>query len=171
MDDFTQDLPVVARVHAGLVVGMPVCPESLLEQLHKYEDALPVLRTLQLCHRFGRGPDVHISKLPVEVRLLIEDFLVKMAPGRAKEIAKALMHFENRCDILDHVGDENYRELMSDIRETVHERLCDKCQSSAKAYPHPYCPNGCHNIVEVEMEDSLPHPDETERECLDMQAH
>ena len=56
--------------------AVPVRPDELGAHLEAYEQSLPRLLTLRLCHRYGQGPDVYITKLPPELLLQVEEFVI-----------------------------------------------------------------------------------------------
>lgn len=57
--------------------AVPVRPDQLGGRLDAFQKILPALHALRMCHRFGRGPDVHVTKLPVEIEQIIEELVVK----------------------------------------------------------------------------------------------
>ena len=60
---------------AGIAWGVPVRPDLLGERLQAYRETLPMLTALRLCHRFGTGSNVYITKLPNEVEQAIENII------------------------------------------------------------------------------------------------
>ncbi|KAK5711266.1 hypothetical protein LTR15_012556 [Elasticomyces elasticus] len=68
---------VSLRLRAGLAWATPVHPVTLLNHLDSYWQALPNLHSLRLCWKFGKGKDVHITTLPVEIEQAIEHLLIK----------------------------------------------------------------------------------------------
>lgn len=116
-----------ATTSGGITWAVPVRPDILCQNLQAYKTALPVLNALRLCHRFGQGPDVHVTKLPVEIEQAIEDIIFNANLSRLP-FADAFEHFESRCMPVDHLDDE-YGELYFDVRDEIHEKLCEKCKA------------------------------------------
>ncbi|EMC95088.1 hypothetical protein BAUCODRAFT_72039 [Baudoinia panamericana UAMH 10762] len=110
---------------------MPVKPDELILHLDAYAKTLPALKALRLCHRFGKGPDVHIIKLPVEVEQIIEAYVV--ATRRAWEelqfewcmLEKEFRCFESKCCPSSHHEDN------SPMHERAYDEveLCDFCEA------------------------------------------
>ncbi|KAK5719755.1 hypothetical protein LTR17_015206 [Elasticomyces elasticus] len=65
------------QLRAGLAWATPVHPVTLLNHLDSYWQALPNLHSLRLCWKFGKGKDVHITTLPVEIEQAIEHLLIQ----------------------------------------------------------------------------------------------
>lgn len=123
----TMDINIVT---AGLAWAMPVRPDLLGEALEKYETVIPTLQALQMCHRFGKGPQVHITKLPNEVRLVIEDLIFHRAlPHLTGWWKSVFRHVEGRCEPSDHLED-GYFDILEDVKGECSEKLCKKCQDA-----------------------------------------
>lgn len=111
---------------------MPVRPDVLGERLEAYAKVVPTLRTLRLCHRFGKDQQVHITKLPAEVELVIEGHVIRAhqrSPGQHSfcEWEDAFRHFEGRCAPVDHAEDPE--ETHHRIREGFSgDEICDSCE-------------------------------------------
>ncbi|KAK5711265.1 hypothetical protein LTR15_012555 [Elasticomyces elasticus] len=116
---------------AGLTWAVPVRPDELGDRLDCYTKALPQLHTLRLCHRFGTGSNVHITRLPLELEQAIEDILVhitrpnivgyQLLGSRGEQFAC----FESRCAPMDHM--EDCYSPLSDAAS--HEmQLCGECE-------------------------------------------
>ncbi|TKA64972.1 hypothetical protein B0A55_08592 [Friedmanniomyces simplex] len=93
-------------------MAVPVRPDELGDRMDRFTQTLPQLHALRLCHRFGEGPDVHITKLPVEVVEAIEELVTEawssfdarnwqMLGGWSEQFAC----FEHRCAPMDHLPD------------------------------------------------------------------
>ncbi|KAK5729537.1 hypothetical protein LTR17_011840 [Elasticomyces elasticus] len=65
------------QLRAGLAWATPVHPVTLLNHLDAYMKALPDLHYLRLCWKFGKGEDVHITRVPVEIEQAIEHLLLQ----------------------------------------------------------------------------------------------
>ncbi|KAK3629519.1 hypothetical protein LTR22_021887 [Elasticomyces elasticus] len=61
----------------GLAWAPPLKPDHLNKILTVYKKALPALKAIRLAHRFGMGSQVHITKLPAEMLVVIEDFVIE----------------------------------------------------------------------------------------------
>lgn len=97
----------IGTLTAGLAWGVPVDPAKLLAHLEVYVSMKPVILTLRLCVRFGRGPAAYIKNLPLEVLSVIE-FLVLREPRRLGREKKRLQQhcYESTCHPSDHMTDE-----------------------------------------------------------------
>lgn len=81
--------------------------EALCASLGAYAETRPVLDTLRLCHRFGRGPKCVINKLPVELVQQIEDYIAAPALPKHQDLwAPALRCLEEVCNSMDHLDKE-----------------------------------------------------------------
>ncbi|KAK4634733.1 hypothetical protein CLAFUW4_00908 [Fulvia fulva] len=108
---------MVITTKATIAWATPVRPDQLGEALEAYSKAAPTLHTLRLCHRFGRGPKVHVTRLPAEIELAIEALLLKAAKHQiATDLwdsgdpltatwSEAFHHFEGKCAPMDHMPD------------------------------------------------------------------
>ncbi|SMR45063.1 unnamed protein product [Zymoseptoria tritici ST99CH_3D1] len=129
---------------ASLAWVAPVRPDKLGPHLKAFEETVPVLHALRLCHRFGKGPDVHITKLPAELELIIEELCLHPTWCRAT----AFEHFdweadfrcfESRCSPLSHMGD------CTPLWEQVTDNFnyCDSCPDFEAPFDH--CEVSCKN--------------------------
>ncbi|KAK4953375.1 hypothetical protein LTR10_009085 [Elasticomyces elasticus] len=118
------------QLRAGLAWATPVHPVALLNHLEAYMKALPGLRLLRLCWKFGRGKDVHITRLPVELEQKIEHLLIRAEdhiPGRHYVLSWSdrvsdFACFESTCYPSTHDDD------MSPLIDIVHDRQPENCQ-------------------------------------------
>jgi hypothetical protein len=115
---------------------IPVRPDKLGANLKAFEDAVPALHSLRLCHRYGKGPDVLITKLPAELELLIEDFYLQSLKRNKKSVLREkdwtlnFACFESRCTPESHSGClDEYVEM--DYCRTCNpwRHECDSCDS------------------------------------------
>ncbi|KAK4951163.1 hypothetical protein LTR10_010135 [Elasticomyces elasticus] len=60
---------------AGLAWALPVKPDNLLVTIDAYTTALPTIRALRKCNRYGQGPQAYVTKLPAEIVSAIESIL------------------------------------------------------------------------------------------------
>lgn len=119
-------------VHAGLAYGMPVRPDLLVQGLRRFRHALPTLHALRLCHRFGRGPQAHVFKLPVEIVLQIEQIIIKGTLERDDGPELAFRCYERRCDPIDHFLDEDLEEAMENARDALEHELYETCANETR---------------------------------------
>lgn len=56
--------------------GIPVEVVKLLSHLDAFEAELPTSHSLRLCNRFGRGEYAHVTKLPEEIIVMVEQQLL-----------------------------------------------------------------------------------------------
>jgi hypothetical protein len=121
---------------AGIAWAVPLKPDQLGRHLEVFKKCLPGLHALRLCHRFGKGPDVHVTKLPPELLLAVEQATFDpeslLFSDNWKETFK---HFESRCEPIDHVYDDHYLELRDEFSYT----WCAYC----KEYDSHLCKDGC----------------------------
>ncbi|KJX94796.1 hypothetical protein TI39_contig4159g00024 [Zymoseptoria brevis] len=132
------------EIIAGIAWATPVSPDKLVPHLKSFEKILPHLRTLRLCHRFGQGPDVHITKLPAELELLIEESFLSSGWSRSRyydafEWEQDFKCFESRCTPLSHIGDSTpLWEMITDNFD-----YCGRCPGYI--YPFDDCETHCKN--------------------------
>jgi hypothetical protein len=72
---------------------------------------LPIVTALRLCHRYGKGHNVSITKIPTELLSTIEDLVYEAIRTSVTDWSETFRHFETRCKALDHThkGDELWR--------------------------------------------------------------
>lgn len=92
--------------------ALPVRPDELGWHLEVYQKTLPALTTLRLCHRFGKGPDAHDTKLPFEILDAIETILCDPKHRAYQDYVRwdnwveSFEHFEGRCAPIVSQSDE-----------------------------------------------------------------
>ena len=141
-------------IKAGIVWAMPVKPDLLGRQIEAYAAALPALNSLRLCHRFGHGPNVNITKLPAEIMLIIEDevFAHHCQGTGWGEWEEAFQHYESRCAPIDHLFDDRPLDFMDDMRDENSDELCESCKEVTTFYLE--C-KGCHDLIERRANECL----------------
>jgi len=106
-----------------------VKPDELGSHLEAFAKNLPTLRTLRLCHRFGKGPKVHITKLPVELELAIEEHVLDSSYYWTQfcwhDWTKEFSCFESRCRPSGHL-EESPSPILDDAYGLVEE--CANCE-------------------------------------------
>lgn len=143
----------VTTTSGGITWAVPLRPDDLCQHLQAYKEALPVLTALRLCHRFGKGKDVHVNRLPVEIEQAIEDIIfdtkLSYSPYRA-----AFEHFESRCAPVDHLTG-GYDDIFEDAYADMHEALCEKCQADEESEISDECCGDClaeiHEVINERM--------------------
>jgi hypothetical protein len=88
-----------------------VRPDLLGQAIEAYDKALPTITTLRLCHRYGKGPKVKITKLPIEILSAIEELAYHAIRTSLTTWSEVFHHFESRCELVDHldVNDSIFR--------------------------------------------------------------
>ncbi|KAK5729538.1 hypothetical protein LTR17_011841 [Elasticomyces elasticus] len=133
-------------LRAGLAWGTPIKPDQLITNLAAYKRTLPALTTLRLAHRFGQGPQAHITKLPVEMLLLIEDFVIEARRDTnvwddgwdPYDTASNFACFESRCAPSHHWVEPE------DLWDDAHARTTE-CKSCQEAPEGLFSNKACHN--------------------------
>ncbi|KAK3643201.1 hypothetical protein LTR56_010348 [Elasticomyces elasticus] len=133
------------QLRAGLAWATPIHPVTLLNHLDAYMKALPDLHSLRLCWKFGKGEDVHITRLPVEIEQAIEHLLLQSR--RTSQVANCFYItgwynrelefacFESTCEPSAHCDDMS--PIMYSLEHEEPER-CEVCKETDS--------NGCHEI-------------------------
>lgn len=108
-----------------LAWATPVEVDLFGAHLDAYINLLPTVAVLRLCHRHGKASA--ISKIPVELLVLIEDFLTESERDKTREIWQAEYKcFQDKCEPMDHYD----RSRVNDWRRMI--RL-DTARSEALA--------------------------------------
>ncbi|KAI6822436.1 hypothetical protein KC332_g8769 [Hortaea werneckii] len=112
---------------AGLAWAVPVLPDTLGAHLEAYAAGLPAITALRLCHQFGTGPAAHITRLPRELIILIEDY-IHAANGHLRskpdcEWRSTFTCFQSQCEPRKHEGDWSAYSAVVDR----YMRECDHC--------------------------------------------
>lgn len=121
--------------------ALSVRPDVLLGSLAAYDQALPAITAFRLCHAFGKGPNVHVNKLPVEIRTAIEGIIIdshyktSMRTGCGAAWKQDFKCFENRCEPRVHVYwfDDRALDWMDDTWDMVDDK-CEECGSEDNDY-------------------------------------
>ena len=96
--------------------AMPVSVDILGAHLQAYAELQPVLNTLRLCNRFGKGDHAAVSQLPIELVNVIEDYLLETTRDELRQQWTAsLICWTNRCSPADHITLEERIELYYDF--------------------------------------------------------
>ena len=148
---------MVIKVLNRTVRAMPVRPDKLGSRLEAFQRALPVLNTLRLCHRFGKGPDVHLTKLPSEIEQIIESFVFKAECEHYTYYnwERELACFECRCEPADHI-DSGYSPIWDYVNGTV--EMCKACEESEEGYWDDGCSNRCTSQTTKPCDSCISNP-------------
>jgi hypothetical protein len=99
--------------------------------LEAFEKALPTLHALRLCHRFGRGDGVHVTRLPHEIEQTIENLV--LAAHRIEtswswtDWRSEFRCFECRCDPESHLTGEETT-FYESVRDEL--QICQGCSDA-----------------------------------------
>ncbi|KAI9876642.1 MAG: hypothetical protein M1830_006042 [Pleopsidium flavum] len=99
-----------------LAWGMPVKADILGAHLAAYLECKPVVQTLRLCHRFGKGPQAFITNLPLEIVDLVEGMLFdESRKTHRMEWGKEFRCYEDMCAPVEHYTEDRLEELRQDM--------------------------------------------------------
>ncbi|KAK3113251.1 hypothetical protein LTR53_009653 [Teratosphaeriaceae sp. CCFEE 6253] len=162
-------------LRAGLAWATPVKPDKLLAHVDAYAKVLPLLHALRLAHRFGKGPHAHITKLPAEIELAIEDLIIRSARGSYNyvwcDLRSNFACYESRCAPSQHFEDMSpLWDAAFDTTPTcetctgygVHGSPCEKkctkktaipCGKCAVQLGHGRCERTCEAAYEEALEE------------------
>ena len=113
--------------------AIPIRVDLLGAHLQAYVNLLPVISTLRLCNRFGKGAKAAVSRLPAELVVCIEELLIKDERKELREDwATELKCWETRCLPTDHLSNEEARRLYIEYFWEVAEPNIDRCMPKAK---------------------------------------
>lgn len=117
--------------------------------LEAYANRRPVLNALRLCRRFGRGENVHITKLPQELVTVIEKFIAQ--DGREKTTDEWVTDFrclEARCDLVEHYDFLNTRNVTYGVAYYVALSQIDPCRECFYHEEPRVCDRRCKQRAE-----------------------
>lgn len=93
---------------ATLTWATAVDPVSLGAHFEAYVRLQPVFHMLRLCNRFGKGKKAAVARLPVELRLVVEDYLMEEEREKQRsEWNRCYRCWEGRCDLTDHYATQH----------------------------------------------------------------
>jgi len=127
--------------------AVPVEPDKLGTRLLAFSNVLPKLHVFRLCHRFGKGDSVYITKLPAEVELIIEGMLIRDEKHKLHWDVKYEWESDYRCfqSICSPAG---HFEDLSPIWDAAHDDL-DECAPCAESSIYDAeCANRCTERTE-----------------------
>jgi hypothetical protein len=84
-------------------LALPVSVTQLVAHMEAYRETLPALNAVRACNRFGKGPQCHINKLPVElVQRVAQYCILPERKEKSEDWSKRLLCYQDECEILDH---------------------------------------------------------------------
>jgi hypothetical protein len=100
-------------------LALPVSVAQLGAHLQAYLDMLPAVNALRACNHFGKGPQCHINKLPVEiVDSITHYYTLPVREEKLKQWKGLLNCYEDKCAQLDHYTRD---ELLKKFHEFMSE--------------------------------------------------
>lgn len=98
---------------ASLAWSVPVRADILAAHLDAYKSLHErEIKSLRLCHRFGQGEKAAVTRLPVELVALIEDYLMQDARQEALDYnyEQAFRCWEGKCQPREHLAEHELAE-------------------------------------------------------------
>lgn len=104
------------KLDATLTLALPVNAAQLAAHLQAYTDTLPALNALRACNRFGKGPQCHINKLPIELVQSIARYYILPVREKHAALCTSQLHcYEESCLLFDDDVKENLLEAHDDM--------------------------------------------------------
>lgn len=145
-------ISIMGSTTASLAWSIPVPADILAAHLDAYKSLHDrEIKSLRLCHRFGRGEKAVLPRLPVEVVALIEDSLMQDARREALDYnyEQAFRCWEGKCRPREHMMDAEFAEAYiprlgpyeckdcgCEIRRSAREECgCGRCPSGIHPLP------------------------------------
>ncbi|KAI7233088.1 hypothetical protein KC330_g5548 [Hortaea werneckii] len=121
-------------IDATVAWAVPVEVEVLGAHLEAYVNLQPTINALRMCHRFGKGEDVAITRLPVELLSEVENILMEEERRKRREEWETDFRcFQLYCELRDHFDPDELQEQRRELDEEV--RLdCDGESNSDSEY-------------------------------------
>ncbi|KAI7461679.1 hypothetical protein KC357_g8677 [Hortaea werneckii] len=92
--------------------AVPVKVEVLGAHLEAYINLQPTINTLRMCHRFGKGDNVAITRLPVELLSEVEEYLVARERRKTRKAWNADFRcFQLKCQKRDHFSESELNDM------------------------------------------------------------
>jgi hypothetical protein len=147
---------------AVLTLALPVNAAQLVANLQTYLDTLPALNALRACNRFGKGPQCHITKLPVElVQSVANYYILPVREELARQCNSQFRCFEDKCSLRDHRTREDMLEM--------HYRYVDFCECEELYDPSDDHLSDCLGDFSPFVQEEGLHPDN--RDNWDIRVH
>ena len=87
-----------------LTYCLPVHPDLLGAHLEAYVKLQPTVTALRLCHRFGKGEEVHVTTLPTELVNAVEEYLTESERSvLCEKWTQDFNCWNGRYEIVDHL--------------------------------------------------------------------
>lgn len=117
-------------IDATVAWAVPVEVEVLGAHLEAYVNLQPTINTLRMCHRFGKGDQAAITRLPVELLSEVEDILIEEERRKRREEWETDFRcFQLHCEPGDHYSLCELEDLTRDIERDVRRACGGKCLS------------------------------------------
>ncbi|KAI6794798.1 hypothetical protein KC363_g8421 [Hortaea werneckii] len=92
--------------------AVPVKVEVLGAHLEAYINLQPIINTLRMCHRFGKGDNVAVTRLPVELLSEVEEYLVARERRKTRKAWNADFRcFQLKCQKRDHFSEPELNDM------------------------------------------------------------
>lgn len=104
---------MAVRTRTKLAWAIPVDIQLLGPHLEAYVQIRPVLHQIRLCHRFGRGANAHLHKLPQELLEMVVDNLLQSNRDEFaaySEWSEPFRCYQRLCEPIDHFDEEEFQE-------------------------------------------------------------
>ena len=120
-------------LNTTLTWAIPVAAEVLGAHLDAYLTLLPTINALRACHRYAQ--DKPVSRLPVELVTIIEDFLIaEEREKKSLEWNRDFRCFQQDCDFDDeseHFSEDELEDMqLEDCTKHLGSMLCDETCSA-----------------------------------------
>ncbi|KAI7215306.1 hypothetical protein KC333_g5531 [Hortaea werneckii] len=140
-------------IDATIAWAVPVQVEVLGAHLEAYVNLQPTINTLRLCHRFGKGDQAAITKLPVELLSEVEDIL--MAEERRKtreEWETDFRCFQLHCEPYEHFDAGEIKEVKRKLKREALRTWASGCEWK-KAYKD-FLEQDLYDYIEENFQDA-----------------
>jgi hypothetical protein len=124
------------RTTTALTWAVPVDIVKLGASLEAYLTLKPRITALRLCNKLGRGPDVFVNSLPLELINMIIAYLL-VPEQRCQEVKWRTIQScsENRCIPSDHASGGDF----DDLRHTACEVAEDEYEGDSESDGEGLC--------------------------------
>jgi hypothetical protein len=108
----------MATLDVTFTLASPVSAAQLGAHLEAYLDTLPAMNALRACHRFGKGSQCHIRKIPAElVQTVAQYYILPVRKEKLNRWQECLECFENACEIAHYYSKEQALADYHEVRE------------------------------------------------------
>ncbi|KAI6903994.1 hypothetical protein KC318_g14075 [Hortaea werneckii] len=120
-------------IDATVAWAVPVEVEVLGAHLEAYVNLQPTINALRMCHRFGKGEDVAITRLPVELLSEVENVLIEEERRKTREEWETdFQCFQLHCELRDHFDTDELQEQRRELDEEVRLDCDGECNSDSE---------------------------------------